>query len=77
MSFAVAFLTDDRAENDLTHTGSYGVPPQPVIDAFRKVQDRTNSTPDRFMKVEYTQDLIDLRGRLAELVQCDTDDLVV
>ena len=53
------------------------MPPKPVVEAFRKVQDRTNSVPDRFMKVDYMQELIDLRARLADLVQCDTDDLVV
>lgn len=29
------------------------------------------------MRVEYEQDLIDVRTRLAEFVGCDTDDLVL
>ncbi|KDE07231.1 hypothetical protein MVLG_02454 [Microbotryum lychnidis-dioicae p1A1 Lamole] len=61
---------------NLNH-GSYGVAPRPVIDSFRAYQDESNSNPDRFMRMTYTPELFRLRGRLSELVNCDTSDIVM
>ncbi|POY75061.1 hypothetical protein BMF94_2037 [Rhodotorula taiwanensis] len=61
---------------NLNH-GSYGAAPRPVVDALHAIQARCDSAPDRFIRVEYEQELIDLRARLAESVDCDTDDLVL
>ncbi|GAA5982857.1 hypothetical protein JCM10908_006812 [Rhodotorula pacifica] len=61
---------------NLNH-GSYGAAPRPVVDALHAIQTRCDSAPDRFMRTEYEQELIDLRARLAEFVDCDTDDLVL
>ncbi|GAA6006759.1 hypothetical protein JCM11491_003171 [Sporobolomyces phaffii] len=61
---------------NLNH-GSYGAAPKPVVDAFLSYRQRTDSAPDRFMRLEYEQELVTLRSRLAEFVDCDTDDLVV
>ncbi|KAI5481341.1 aminotransferase, class V/Cysteine desulfurase [Pseudohyphozyma bogoriensis] len=61
---------------NLNH-GSYGAPPKQVIDAMRAIQDCSFAAPDQFIKVDYMSELATLRGRLAELVGCDTDDLVV
>ncbi|GAA5930368.1 hypothetical protein JCM10213_001072 [Rhodosporidiobolus nylandii] len=57
--------------------GSYGAAPLPVIQRFREIQDRVDLAPDRFMKLEYEAQLVELRRRLAELVDCDTDELVM
>ncbi|GAA5972826.1 hypothetical protein JCM21900_006910 [Sporobolomyces salmonicolor] len=61
---------------NLNH-GSYGAAPAPVIDRFRAIQDRCDSAPDRFIRLEYEPELIALRSRLARFVDCDTDDLVL
>ncbi|GAA5876257.1 hypothetical protein JCM3774_002339 [Rhodotorula dairenensis] len=61
---------------NLNH-GSYGAAPRPVVDRMHAIQARCDSAPDRFMRVEYEQDLIEVRTRLAQLVDCDTDDLVL
>ncbi|GAA6011165.1 hypothetical protein JCM10207_005520 [Rhodosporidiobolus poonsookiae] len=68
-----------RFEKDWVNinNGSYGVAPAPVITRFRELQDRIDSAPDRFMKVEYPTHLLELRTRLAQLADCDTGDLVM
>lgn len=60
-----------------TFPGSYGVAPNPVIDAYRAIQDSSNAAPDLFMRKKYMVELVDLRQRLATLVGCDKDDLVL
>jgi selenocysteine lyase/cysteine desulfurase len=57
--------------------GSYGSAPKPVVDSFLAIRDKIDRAPDRFMRLEYEEQLITLRSRLAELVDCDTDDLVI
>lgn len=61
---------------NLNH-GSYGAAPNAVISAMRGYQERAAGAPDRFMRVEYAKDLVILRHRLSDLVQCDVDDLVM
>lgn len=68
-------LSRDITDNQ--YTGSYGVPPVPVVEAFRALQDASNASPDRFIRITYMPKLVALRGRLAELVGCDRDDLVM
>ncbi|KWU45260.1 PLP-dependent transferase [Rhodotorula sp. JG-1b] len=61
---------------NLNH-GSYGAAPLPVVECLHAIQARCDSAPDRFMRVEYEQELIDVRTRLADFVDCETDDLVL
>ncbi|GAA5954093.1 hypothetical protein JCM8115_003309 [Rhodotorula mucilaginosa] len=61
---------------NLNH-GSYGAAPLPVVESLHAIQARCDSAPDRFMRVEYEQELIDVRTRLADFVDCETDDLVL
>ncbi|KAM0789798.1 hypothetical protein ACM66B_006650 [Microbotryomycetes sp. NB124-2] len=73
---ATRYFNFERGWINLNH-GSYGVAPKPVLDSFRRHQDRSNAVPDQFMRFEYMKDLDKLRGRLADFVHCDTDDLVI
>ncbi|GAA5847119.1 hypothetical protein JCM5353_005150 [Sporobolomyces roseus] len=61
---------------NLNH-GSYGSAPRPVVDDFLAIREKIDKAPDRFMRLEYETELIKLRSRLAEFVDCDTDDLVI
>ncbi|GAA5902107.1 uncharacterized protein JCM6883_001300 [Sporobolomyces salmoneus] len=61
---------------NLNH-GSYGSAPKPVVDSFLAIREKIDKAPDRFMRLEYESQLVTLRSRLAELVDCDTDDLVM
>ncbi|GAA5883682.1 hypothetical protein JCM16303_004764 [Sporobolomyces ruberrimus] len=61
---------------NLNH-GSYGAAPKPVVDSFLSIRSETDSAPDRFMRLSYESRLVSLRSRLAEFVDCDTEDLVV
>ncbi|BGP53102.1 hypothetical protein JCM8202_004186 [Rhodotorula sphaerocarpa] len=61
---------------NLNH-GSYGAAPRPVVDSLHAIQARADSAPDRFIRLEYEQELVDLRRRLADLVDCDAEDLVL
>ncbi|KPV73185.1 uncharacterized protein RHOBADRAFT_29370 [Rhodotorula graminis WP1] len=56
--------------------GSYGAAPHPVLSRMRALQDQCNLSADRFMKLEYEPLLVEARGRVADLVGCDTDDVV-
>ncbi|GAA5853984.1 hypothetical protein JCM8547_008182 [Rhodosporidiobolus lusitaniae] len=57
--------------------GSYGVPPLPVVSRFHAVQARSNAAPDRFVKLEYEAELNEVRQRLAGLVDCEEEDVVM
>ncbi|ORY56810.1 pyridoxal phosphate-dependent transferase [Leucosporidium creatinivorum] len=70
------YWTFEKGWVNLNH-GSYGSAPKPVIDACRAISERSEAAPDRFMRLEYMEQLKDARRRLAEFVHCDTDDLVV
>lgn len=58
-------------------SGSYGAAPVPVIEAMRAIQDRSNVSPDRFLRLDYIGEHRKLRERLAGFVGCDRDDLVL
>ncbi|KAK4051558.1 hypothetical protein OIV83_002698 [Microbotryomycetes sp. JL201] len=75
-SLARKYFNFQRGWINLNH-GSYGVAPKPVLDSFRRHQDRSNSMPDQFMRFEYMKDLDRMRGRLADFVHCDMDDLAI
>ena len=75
-SFREKYWSFEEGWLNVNH-GSYGAAPNPVIEEFRALQDASAAAPDRFMRLEYVPKLIALRSRLAELVGCDTDDLVM
>ncbi|GAA6056227.1 hypothetical protein JCM3770_002097 [Rhodotorula araucariae] len=56
--------------------GSYGLAPKPVLERLRALQDQATASADRYMKLEYEALLVEARARMAEFVDCDTDDLV-
>ncbi|TNY20098.1 pyridoxal phosphate-dependent transferase [Rhodotorula diobovata] len=56
--------------------GSYGAAPTPVLERFRALQDQADASADRFMKTEYEALLLEARTRVAEFIDCDTDDVV-
>lgn len=74
--FRNKYWSFDKGYTNVNH-GSYGVAPNPVIDAYRAIQDSSNAAPDLFMRKKYMVELVDLRQRLATLVGCDKDDLVL
>ncbi|GAA5877343.1 hypothetical protein JCM8547_003839 [Rhodosporidiobolus lusitaniae] len=57
--------------------GSYGAAPVPVVHRFLSLRKRIDEASDIFMKVEYEEELIELRSRLAHFIGCDTDDVVM
>ncbi|GAA5830466.1 hypothetical protein JCM3766R1_002731 [Sporobolomyces carnicolor] len=61
---------------NLNH-GSYGSAPTPVVDSFLAIREKIDRAPDRFMRLEYEDKLVDLRERLADVVDCDSGDVVV
>ncbi|BGP43878.1 hypothetical protein JCM10449v2_007935 [Rhodotorula kratochvilovae] len=56
--------------------GSYGSAPKPVLERLRALQDQAAASSDRFMKLEYEALLVEARTRMAEFVDCETDDIV-
>jgi len=69
------YFSHEPGWTPLNH-GSYGAAPHPVLARARALQDQCNASADRFMKVEYEPLLVEARARTAELVGCDTDDVV-
>ncbi|KAK4698914.1 hercynylcysteine S-oxide lyase, partial [Phenoliferia sp. Uapishka_3] len=74
--FGKDFWSFEEGWTNVNH-GSYGAAPNPVIKAFRDLQDQSAVAPDRWMRIEYMVLLKELRARLGDLVGCDTDDLVM
>lgn len=67
----------DPSPLTLLFPGSYGAAPLPVVEALQRIQAQCDAAPDRFMRLDYESQLVALRARLAEYVDCDTDDLVM
>ncbi|TIB29923.1 hypothetical protein E3P85_02939 [Wallemia ichthyophaga] len=58
-------------------TGSFGAVPKPVMQAYRKIQDKVEANPDLwYVEAEYEAPLNQARRRLSKLVNCDDQDLV-
>ncbi|BFZ57735.1 hypothetical protein PYCC9005_004788 [Savitreella phatthalungensis] len=77
--FGRALLTDFSFGKDyvnLNH-GSFGTYPRVVKHVIDQWTDRIEQAPDVFMRIEVGPELEKVRGQLAELVNCDTDELVL
>lgn len=56
--------------------GSYGTTPRPVLQAVRELSDRIEANPDLFHRVDVTPLMAKARGRVAQLVGADLDEIV-
>ncbi|GAA5854894.1 hypothetical protein JCM9279_000189 [Rhodotorula babjevae] len=74
-SLRAKYFAMEEGWTGLNH-GSYGAAPHPVLARMRALQDQCSASADRFMKVEYEPLLVEARARVADLVGCDTDDVV-
>jgi selenocysteine lyase/cysteine desulfurase len=60
-----------------TPTGSFGAPPTAVLDYAQKLTNVIERNPDLFLRALYQQKLIDVRAKLAKLINADTDEVVL
>ncbi|KAJ1024721.1 hypothetical protein NDA16_002761 [Ustilago loliicola] len=59
------------------NNGSFGACPNYVLDIYKEFLTEAERRPDTFVRVQYRPFLDQARKELAELVQCDKDDLVL
>lgn len=57
--------------------GSYGAPPNYVLEACAKKSKEIEENPDMFMRFTYPLQLRKARERVAELIGADVDDCVL
>ena len=55
--------------------GSFGACPQSIYTTYRHYQEESEKHPDRFLKREVFKDLEKNRDSLAELVQCNSQEV--
>ncbi|CAE6528091.1 unnamed protein product [Rhizoctonia solani] len=66
----------DQGYINLNH-GSYGSLPRSVFDKCVELSKRTEGRPDSFHRREYQSELLDVRTRLAKLMNCSVDECVI
>ncbi|KEP51178.1 aminotransferase [Rhizoctonia solani 123E] len=66
----------DKGYINLNH-GSYGSLPRSVFDKCVELSKRIEGRPDSFHRREYQSELLDVRVRLAKLLNCSVDECVI
>lgn len=69
------FLLDPSYVN-INH-GSYGSSPKYVHEKLIQYQNRAETNPDRWFRLDVQNEMINVRKRLSEYLSCDSDDIVI
>ena len=75
--FSLPTTNDQHSNLTVTAAGSYGSLPTPLVPHLNALSALIESNPDRFMRLSYAPMLSSVRGKLAELIGAEKDEVVL